>query len=166
MNAIMSRGDFEAKQKFEKKENERKKNLLVLIDKYLQSIGYSETSLKLEDESNLDLEQYDLADNIDLYIIMREYEEYYYMKFGKAPKFSTKISEGKVGGGVLPRINNNTNNAVTGRKTKSGAGVKKANTNVVANQKQQNPMNGAVVKGNQINDVNGNGKLFEIRTFY
>ena len=129
-----------------------------MIDKYLQSIGYSETSLKLEDESNLNLDQYDLADNIDLYIIMREYEEYYYMKFGKAPKFSTKISESKVGGGVLPRINNNNNNTATGRKAKSGTGVKKANTNVVPNQKQQTPINGAAVKGNQVNNnVNGDG---------
>ena len=36
-------------------------------------------------------------------------------------------------------------------------GVKKENTNVVPNQKQQTPMNGAAVKGNQVNNVNGDG---------
>ena len=36
-------------------------------------------------------------------------------------------------------------------------GVKKENTNVVPNQKQQTPMTGAAVKGNQINNNNVNG---------
>ena len=75
MNAMINKGDYEAKQKVEKKENERKKNILVLISKYLENAGYPETCVKLEEECNLDLDKYDTADNVDLYIIVKEYEE-------------------------------------------------------------------------------------------
>ena len=102
---MMSKGDYESRQKMEKKENERKKNILILIHQYLINIGFSESATKLSEESNLELETYSVADNMDLLLIIREYEDYYYMKFGKIPIFSHKISDGKKGG-PLPKINN------------------------------------------------------------
>ena len=107
MGVVMSRGDYESRQKVEKKENERKKNILILIHQHLLNIGYSNTALKLEEESNLELDTYAVADNMDLYVILREFEEYYEYKFSKPPKFSIKISEGKMAG--LPKIQNQRN---------------------------------------------------------
>ena len=92
MAGMMSKGDYESRQKMEKKDNERKKNILILIHQYLINIGFSESATKLSEESNLELETYSVADNMDLLLIIREYEDYYYMKFGKVPIFSHKIS--------------------------------------------------------------------------
>ena len=131
MNAMINKGDYEAKQKVEKKENERKKNILVLISKYLENAGYPETCVKLEEECNLDLDKYDTADNVDLYIIVKEYEEYFNMKFGKPPKLVTKINDGKLAGGVLPKINTRDN-------YKNGIGHKRTSKN---SNRQPTPAN-------------------------
>ena len=91
MAGMMSKGDYESRQKMEKKDNERKKNILILIHQYLNNIGFQDSASKLNDESNLDLESYSVADNMDLLLIIREYEDYYYMKFGKNPVFSHRM---------------------------------------------------------------------------
>ena len=110
---MMSKGDYESRQKMEKKDNERKKNILILIHQYLINIGFQDSAYKLNEESNLDLESYSVADNMDLLLIIREYEDYYYMKFGKNPIFSHRISDGKMGG-PLPKINNNRGKSKNG----------------------------------------------------
>lgn len=114
MSGMMSKGDYESRQKMEKKDNERKKNLLVLIHQYLINVGFSESATKLEDESNLELETYSVADNVDLLLILREYEDYYFMKFNKNPVFTHKISEGKMGG--LPKISKNSTKKVINKR--------------------------------------------------
>ena len=134
---MMSKGDYESRQKMEKKENERKKNILILIHQYLINIGFSESATKVSEESNLELETYSVADNMDLLLIIREYEDYYYMKFGKVPIFSHKISDGKKGG-PLPKINNG--------RTKSKNNI---TSNAQANRK----------KGPQTPGVNGNNNI-------
>ena len=55
LSGLMSKGDYESLQKVEKKENERKKNILILIHQYLMNIGFGDTAIKLEEESNLEL---------------------------------------------------------------------------------------------------------------
>ena len=124
----------------EKKDNERKKNILILIHQYLINIGFSESATKLSEESSLELETYSVADNMDLLLIIREYEDYYYMKFGKIPIFSHKISDGKKGG-PLPKINNgrtksknniSTSNQVNRKKGPQTPGMN-GNTNINSN---------------------------------
>ena len=137
---MMSKGDYETRQKMEKKDNERKKNILILIHQYLINIGFSESATKLSEESSLELETYSVADNMDLLLIRREYEDYYYMKFGKIPIFSHKISDGKKGG-PLPKINNgrtksknniSTSNQVNRKKGPQTPGMN-GNTNINSN---------------------------------
>ena len=122
MAGMMSKGDYESRQKMEKKDNERKKNILILIHQYLNNIGFQDSALKLSEESNLELENYSVADNMDLLLIIREYEDYYYMKFGKNPVFTHKISDGKLGG-PLPKINNGRGKSKNG--IQSNQGVRK-----------------------------------------
>ena len=117
---MMSKGDYESRQKMEKKDNERKKNILILIHQYLINIGFPDSATKLSEESNLELENYAVADNMDLLLIIREYEDYYYMKFGKNPIFSHKISDGKMGG-PLPKINNTRGKSKNGISNNQGA---------------------------------------------
>ena len=116
---MMSKGDYESRQKMEKKDNERKKNILILIHQYLINVGFPDSAAKLSEESNLELENYSVADNMDLLLIIREYEDYYYMKFGKNPIFSHKISDGKMGG-PLPKINNGRGKSKNGISTNQG----------------------------------------------
>ena len=141
MAGMMSKGDYESRQKMEKKDNERKKNILILIHQYLINIGFSDSAEKLSEESNLELETYSVADNMDLLLIIREYEDYYYMKFGKVPIFSHKISDGKKGG-PLPKINNvrtkgKNNTAMNNRK--KGPQTPNINGNSNNNNVNQNP---------------------------
>lgn len=68
---------------------ERQRDVLVLILSHLQSHGYVETATALLNETrSVDtLARYDLADNMDMHQVLREYEEYYKMKFGRRPVF-------------------------------------------------------------------------------
>ncbi len=90
----MNKHDYEAKINREKKENEKRKNLLILILRYIVNMGYAEAAFKLQEEANLNLDKFDAADNIDLYMILCEYEEYFELRFNKKPKLITKINEG------------------------------------------------------------------------
>jgi katanin p60 ATPase-containing subunit A1 len=72
------------------KQAQRKQALLVLILDYLQTNGYIETCEKLSNEAGNSLRKLTAADNIDLMNILQEYECYYAMKFGKAPKLTRK----------------------------------------------------------------------------
>ena len=94
------------------------------------NIGFPDSASKLSEESNLELENYSVADNMDLLLIIREYEDYYYMKFGKNPTFSHKIADRKMGG-PLPKINNNRGKSKTG--TNQGARKKGPQTPGIAN---------------------------------
>ncbi|MCQ2817189.1 MAG: AAA family ATPase [archaeon] len=149
MYAQMSKGDYEAKQKMEKKENERKKNILILITKYLNSAGYSESSLKLEEETGLDIDSYDVADNIDLYLIVREYEDYYYMKFNKYPKFVSKINDynAKIQG--LPKVGPKSSCTKRPNQRKKLESINAANIKQIGNNQNNNLQNKSTV--NQIN---------------
>lgn len=75
----------------EKKKLEKKRDIIILIAKYLLSIGYIDAVTKIEAESNLSLEKWDTADNIDLYLVITEFELFHEMKFGKFPKMTRKV---------------------------------------------------------------------------
>ena len=69
----------------EKAQSERKKNLLVMIYRTLISCGYLDASVAMERECNIGLAQWELADNMDLYYIVQDFEEYYELKFQRKP---------------------------------------------------------------------------------
>jgi katanin p60 ATPase-containing subunit A1 len=168
LSGLMSKGDYESRQKVEKKENERKKNILILIHQYLMNIGFGDTAIKLEEESNLELETYIVADNMDLYMILREYEDYYYMKFGRNPKFVQKISDGKMGG-PLPKINgrnvNNKNQVPRKRGSQTPSNQNQQNnkhidvTNLKNNNNSQNTNNISNSTTTNTNNTNNEIKL-------
>ena len=156
MAGMMSKGDYESRQKMEKKDNERKKNLLILIHQYLINIGFHESASKLSEESNLELENYSVADNMDLLLIIREYEDYYYMKFGKNPIFSHKTSDGKMGGGPLPKINNGRGKSKNGISSSQGIKKKGPQTPGINNNNGKkidvSPLNNKLNNNNQKNN--------------
>ena len=84
---------------------ERKKNVLVLIIRYLSDYGYTRSACSLEDEAGVSLKKWDACDNVDLYYILKDYEEYHQIKFGKPLKLVKKIA-GDDNGPKLPMIPN------------------------------------------------------------
>lgn len=67
----------------------RRKNLLYLMQRYLNDNGFYGTAAALKNEAKLS-EEYELCDNIDLDGIYLEYASYYQLKFGKYPRILRK----------------------------------------------------------------------------
>ena len=102
----------------EKAQAERKKNLLVMLYRHLIQCGYIDASVAMERECNIALAQWEMADNMDLYYVLQDFEEYYELKFQRKPVLTKKNPNykdetAKAGargvqkppaGGMLPRI--------------------------------------------------------------
>ncbi|KAI8128142.1 hypothetical protein FF38_08187 [Lucilia cuprina] len=67
----------------------RRKNLLYLVQRYLNDNGFYGTAAALKNEAKLS-DEYELCDNIDLDGIYLEYASYYQLKFGKYPRILKK----------------------------------------------------------------------------
>ncbi|XP_064474826.1 katanin p60 ATPase-containing subunit A-like 2 isoform X2 [Ornithodoros turicata] len=81
----------------EQRTSVRKRNLLVLVLHYLEQQGLVKTAESLRAESTMKLEQYTLCDNIDLELILQEFETFQFVKFRKQPHI-TKKTESDVQG--------------------------------------------------------------------
>jgi len=76
-----------------KRIEDRSRDCLVLVMHYLTSQGYSTTASTLKSEGGTTLSRFESADNIDLPLIMADFEEYYEMKFGKRPRFTRRNAD-------------------------------------------------------------------------
>lgn len=92
------KAEGESRLQQEKRETERKRNLLVMIQKHLVGCGYIDAATALSRECNLGLDKWEVADNIDLYHVVQDFEEYYEFKFQKKPVLIRK------GAGVGPDL--------------------------------------------------------------
>lgn len=70
---------------------ERKRNLLHLIRHYLSHCNLHETADCLAEEAQLS-DNVEVCDNIDLDVILQEYQSYYFVKFQKPPKITKKCN--------------------------------------------------------------------------
>ncbi|XP_020563467.1 katanin p60 ATPase-containing subunit A-like 2 isoform X3 [Oryzias latipes] len=71
----------------------RKKNLLVLIHHHLLGQGFAAAAMALDQETNGGLRRFEVCDNIDLEMVLMEFESYHYVKFQKYPKLIKRSSE-------------------------------------------------------------------------
>jgi hypothetical protein len=83
----------EANTQEQKRLQERKRNILVLTHQYLVENGFIEAAERLQHEAGPSISKFEAADNMDLNLIMTEYEAYYEMRFEKKPKFIKKSKE-------------------------------------------------------------------------
>ncbi|XP_033831792.1 katanin p60 ATPase-containing subunit A-like 2 [Periophthalmus magnuspinnatus] len=83
----------EAREAEEQRTDLRRKSLLVLIYHHLMGQGYMEAALALDQETNLGLRRFEVCDNIDLEMVLMEYESYHYVKYQKYPKLIRKVTE-------------------------------------------------------------------------
>ncbi|CEM32841.1 unnamed protein product [Vitrella brassicaformis CCMP3155] len=103
----------------EKRAQERRKSAVVLATRFLLDQGYVESAREIQRETGVDLDKVDAADNMDLMHVMQEYEEWYQLRFDKAPRFTRKSGTQAAtarpcpssashlnhnAGGVLPRL--------------------------------------------------------------
>lgn len=73
---------------------ERQRDCLVLIFSYLTQSGFLDAASTLERQAKTILTRFEKADNIDLPIILSEYESFYELKNGRRPRFC-RINEGE-----------------------------------------------------------------------
>jgi katanin p60 ATPase-containing subunit A1 len=75
----------------QKRAAERKRNLLVLVHHYLTEHGYIDAAERLYHDAATIVGKFDVADNIDLGLIVGDYESYYEMRFDRKPKIVRKV---------------------------------------------------------------------------
>ncbi|XP_033226310.1 katanin p60 ATPase-containing subunit A-like 2 isoform X1 [Belonocnema kinseyi] len=78
-----------AREKEEKRAQERRRNLTYLVTDFLREQGYTNTAHALANEARLSGDV-QVCDNIDLDTILLEYSDYYFAKFNKYPKLCKK----------------------------------------------------------------------------
>ena len=84
----------EAREAEEKARVQRRKGAIVLIEHFLLENGYLQTLEKMQQESGVSVQKLSVADNISLTTVMQEFEEYFYVKFGRKPKFFRPVAGG------------------------------------------------------------------------
>ncbi|XP_069560790.1 katanin p60 ATPase-containing subunit A-like 2 isoform X1 [Brachyistius frenatus] len=71
----------------------RKKNLLILIYHHLLDHGYVAAAVALDQETSGGVKRFEVCDNIDLEMVLMEYESYHYVKFQKYPKLTRRTAD-------------------------------------------------------------------------
>merc|ERR1740130_460630 len=87
---VRAKVDAESRLSEEKKTQERKRNLVILCACFMREMGYTDSVKHIQTETNISLDKWDGADNIDLLTILTEYEDFYEMRFGRKPKITRK----------------------------------------------------------------------------
>lgn len=87
-----TRADHESRLNEERRRAERGKHLVVLMLNHLLQMGYTGSVDALQSESGLSPSQYEVADNVDLVLILQEWEDYYEMRFQRRAKVVKKLS--------------------------------------------------------------------------
>lgn len=90
------KADSEARASEARAATDRSKALLVICLDHLVENGYVESAAALEREAGAPISKLEVADNIDLTTIVKEFEAYYELKLGKKPKLVRKVN--------LPRL--------------------------------------------------------------
>lgn len=75
-----------AREEEDKNRRNRIKGVLILVEQFLADQGYGKSLQCLQQESQVSLFEFSVADNIDLVNVIYEYEQYYQFKYQKKPK--------------------------------------------------------------------------------
>ena len=150
---------------------ERKRNILILIHAHLIENGYIEAAERLSSEGGTVMGKFEVADNIDMSLIMSDYEAYYEMRFDRKPKLVRKLRDGeeREGRGSSSRksgaagtganaarvaSSNKTSSASTSSSSSSNGGHKNSNSGSSSGNDDKNVFKG--VEGTSIDGVSGN----------
>jgi katanin p60 ATPase-containing subunit A1 len=95
MSLISIRATTDANSAEQKRIQERRKNLMILVHQYLIENGYIESAERFQAETNSMTSKFTVADNVDLMSILIDFESYYEIRFDKKPKIIRKVNEGE-----------------------------------------------------------------------
>ena len=87
-----TRAEHESRLQVQRQREERSKHLVVLIQHHLLSLGYSGALEALQADSGVSMQQFEVADNVELLSVLQEWEDYYEMRFARKPKLVRKLS--------------------------------------------------------------------------
>ena len=90
----------QAREEQARRDEDRKRAILVLAQRFMIDTGLLESARSLERESGVSLAKTDAADNVDLRGVLQEWEEVYESKFGRKPKMVRKAGEDGHGASV------------------------------------------------------------------
>lgn len=108
----------EARLSDEKRIIDRKRNLIVLMARYMMDNGYLESAERLQSEAGISLSRFDAADNISLLVMLQEFEAYFELRFGTKPKLIRRMKGDDAAG--ARRGGRGRRGAGRGRKPKGG----------------------------------------------
>ena len=86
----------EANDAEQRKLQEKRRNLLILIHDFLTNNGYTDSANSLHIEASAQLSKYCIADNVDLGLILDEYETYFTLKYNRPPKITRKLRSDEI----------------------------------------------------------------------
>jgi katanin p60 ATPase-containing subunit A1 len=115
-NLVQLKLRSEAEERKQAERQKRDRDIIVLMMEFLQHRGYNEAAERLAFESAIPLHKFEAADNVDLPIILQEYEQFYTFKFGKTPKFVRKRRGGAGTAGSDSQSGKNTTSTLVSRK--------------------------------------------------
>lgn len=73
---------------------DRRRNILILVHAHLIEHGYCGAAESLQKEAGLVMNRFEAADNMDLTLVMNDFESYYEMRFDRKPKLVRKVKDG------------------------------------------------------------------------
>lgn len=112
-----------------KRQVEKKKCLILLIHDFLFENGYLDTAQHLVSETSGIISKHVIADNIDLNVILSDFEAYYELRFGKKPKLLKKLDEKESNPRVLlPSSDKSSKSHLSKRSNSSSSKVLDTNT--------------------------------------
>ena len=85
--------EYTAMTNHQKRDNQRRRNIIVLMLKYFEDMGYINSIQALEIDSTITMDKWKVADNMDIYYIIKEFEEYYELKYNRLPLMVKKVKE-------------------------------------------------------------------------
>ena len=152
---------------------EKRRNIMVLIHQHLIENGYIEAAERLQHEAGPLLGKFEVADNVDLGLILNDFESYYEMRFNKKPKVVRKSDRDDNGsintnGKRLPRSRSSSNSSSSSSSKTSnndGSGRQGRNSNN-NNNNNSSSTNDLSIGGNSTSsgstDNNGNNNNAEV----
>jgi katanin p60 ATPase-containing subunit A1 len=96
MSSLMAlKASTDANTAEQKRAIEKKRNIMILIHQHLIESGYIDAAEHLQRDMGQALLRFEVADNMDMGLIISDYESYYEMRFDKKPKLVRKLKEGE-----------------------------------------------------------------------
>eukprot|EP00792_Barthelona_sp_PAP020_P004898 TRINITY_DN23_c0_g1_i1.p1 TRINITY_DN23_c0_g1~~TRINITY_DN23_c0_g1_i1.p1 ORF type:complete len:490 (+),score=119.71 TRINITY_DN23_c0_g1_i1:33-1472(+) len=139
LNLTAINRNSKAKDIVDKRDKQRKKGAIVLIQSFLLENGYIDSLKCLEKESNIDLTTFQPADNVDLDSIINSYQNSFESTTGRFPILFKKNNEEKD-----PVLSSRKRSNSLPRKSNSRNKEKRSEAKTEGNQKP--PLNGSSVE--------------------